>query len=299
MADKVKISVIIDNYIDIFLPAGGPVEYPFAGAGSRLLAEQGLSLGVEVWNAENVIRILYDFGRSANVFPHNAALLNIDLAHLDHLVLSHGHIDHYGALQLVLDNTERSPLYFHPAAGRKRYVQPPVGDMVGPWEIPAELFSRFESRITRNIGPLHIASDTILSGEIRRQTDFEVGMPNAFAEVGGLLVHDDIPDDQALFVDLQGRGIVVITGCCHAGVVNTVLHAQELFTGRPVYAVIGGFHLNAAKERQMKETVKFLRALNIHYLAGLHCTGYWAARRLMDEFHDQWIPGTVGAKIIL
>jgi len=171
--------------------------------------------------------------------------------------------------------------------------------MVGPWEIPAELIRRFETRVTFNTGPFRIASDTILSGEIRRQTDFEEGMPNAFAELGGLLVHDDIPDDQALMINLEGRGIVVITGCCHAGLVNTVLHAQELFPGRPVHAVIGGFHLNTAKERQMNETVNFLRTLDIRYLAALHCTGYWASRMLMDRFPDQWIPGTVGARISL
>ena len=300
MADRVDISVIVDNYIDIFLPPMGNVTYPFPGPASRLLAEQGLSLAVDVWNEGSVIRIIYDFGRSEEVFLHNASLLDINFNDLDYLVLSHGHVDHYGSLQHILTTTGKSRLFAHPeVSGRKRYMRLQNGDFAGPWELKAEILNEFKSRISLSANPSFIASDIIVSGEIERQTDFEKGMPNAFVEVGGDLTHDRIRDDQALFIDLEGRGIVLLTGCCHAGLVNTLLYALKILPGRPVYAVIGGFHLNNADEKQMNETIEYLRSLNIRYLAALHCTGYYAARRLMQAFHDQWIAGTVGAQITM
>jgi 7,8-dihydropterin-6-yl-methyl-4-(beta-D-ribofuranosyl)aminobenzene 5'-phosphate synthase len=300
MADKVTISVVVDNYIDIFLPPTDRVTYPFPGSGSRLLAEQGLSLAVDVWNRGSVTRILYDFGRNPEVCLHNAALLDIPLPDLDCLVLSHGHVDHYGALQSVFSKAERSRLFVHPdALDRKRYIQLKNKETVGPWEIASETLRPVDSRISVNAGPSFIAPDIVVSGEIERQTDFEKGMPNALVEVEGELVHDGLGDDQALFLDLDGRGIVVLTGCCHAGLVNTLLSAQKILPGRPVHAVIGGLHLNSADEWQMRETMGYLQELDIPYIAALHCTGYYAGRRLMERFPDRWIAGTVGARISL
>jgi len=300
MADKVTVSVVVDNYIDIFLPPTDRVTYPLPGSGSRLLAEQGLSLAAEVWNRGSVTRILYDFGRNPEVCLHNAALLDITLPDLDCLVLSHGHVDHYGALQKVLSKSERSRLFVHPdALDRKRYIRLKNKAVAGPWEVRSETLHPFDSRISIHAGPCFIAPDIVVSGEIERQTDFEPGMPNALVEVEDELVHDGLGDDQALFIDLEGRGIVVLTGCCHAGLVNTLLCAQKILPGRPVHAVIGGLHLNSADERQMRETMGYLQERNIRYLAALHCTGYYAGRRLMGRFPDRWIAGTVGARISL
>ncbi|MBN1102567.1 MAG: MBL fold metallo-hydrolase [Deltaproteobacteria bacterium] len=300
MADKVRVSVVVDNTIDIFLPPAEHVSYPLPGSGSRLLAEQGLSLAVEVWNGERVTRILYDFGRNADVCLFNAALLEIAVSDLDYLVLSHGHVDHYGALRHIIGEAEGSRLVVHPdALDRKRYILVEDKEVVGPWEVASETLRPFESRISVNTDPFFIAPDIAVSGEIERQTDFEEGMHNALVEVDGELVHDEIRDDQALFIDLDEGGIVVLTGCCHAGLVNTLLSAQKVLPGRPVHALIGGLHLNSAGERQMKETMGYLQELNLSCLAALHCTGYYAGRRLMERFRDPWIAGTVGARISL
>src|SRR5208337_3249549 len=129
VADRIEITVVVDNYIDIFLPPTTVAAYPAPGNGSRLLAEQGLSLWVEVSTGQRVTRVLYDFGRSENVFSHNARILGLDITRLDHLVLSHGHVDHYGALGRVMKETaDGCKLFVHPAAVTStRQFQLPAG----------------------------------------------------------------------------------------------------------------------------------------------------------------------------
>jgi len=230
---------------------------------------------------------------------HNAELLGLDFRKLDYLVLSHGHIDHYGCLLRVLDNTDdRCRLIVHPDAyGRKRFVRKPDGNYVGPWDIDARVLEQFASRLEPRANPSELGSGVHVSGEIARGTEFEPGMPNAFVEIDGELAHDEIPDDQSIFIELEGKGIVVLTGCCHAGVVNTLTYAQEMFPDQKVYALIGGLHLNSAEDEQMQRTIEYLSKSQIRYLSALHCTGYYAQRILMEKFRDRWIPNTVGTQI--
>ena len=124
MPERIEVTVLVDNYIDIFLPSTETAAYPVPGKGSMLWAEQGLSLWIEIWNQGKRYSLLYDFGRSEEVCLHNASLLGLDFSGLDFLVLSHGHIDHYGCLLHVLDKTkEACKLFFHPrACGRRRFV---------------------------------------------------------------------------------------------------------------------------------------------------------------------------------
>ena len=300
MADRVEITVLVDNYVDIFLSSTAHAKYPTPGKASRVWGEQGLSLWVEVWDRGKVLRILYDFGRSAQVLLHNARLLDIDITTADFVVLSHAHADHYGGLSRVLKMTADSCRFVvhRGACGIKRFVKH-EGSVVGPWGITKRLLKTFQPRVIMSDGLTALGYDTYVSGEIERQTDFEKGMPNAFLKERGALVHDRIADDQALFIELDPNRIVVVTGCAHAGVVNTLLHAQGLFPARTMYALVGGFHLNNADERQMGETVRYLRSLDVEYIAGLHCTGYHAQKAMMDQFKERWIPGTVGTRITL
>lgn len=301
MAERVQITSVVDNYIDIFVPSTGVASYPVPGRASQLWAEQGLSLLIEVSDKGRTKRILYDFGRSDQVLLRNAELLGLDYNQLDFLVLSHGHIDHYGCLLHVLKNTdERCKLFVHPKAyGRKRFVRQKDGTYVGPWDMDTKVSDQFGSRIEPRIDPSDLGFGVYVSGEIEKKTDFEPGMLNAFVEIDGELVHDEIPDDQSIFIELEGKGIVVLTGCCHAGVVNTLTYAQKMFPEQPVYALIGGLHLNSAEDEQMQKTIEYLSQLQIRYISALHCTGYYAQRILMQEFGDNWIPNTVGANITL
>jgi len=299
MAKKVEITTVVDNYIDIFIPSTAVASYPVPGRASQLWAEQGLSLWIEASDNDRTRRILYDFGRSEHVLLRNVELLGLDLRKLDYLVLSHGHLDHYGCLLRVLENTnDGCKLIVHPDAyGRKRFFLQKDGTYVGPWEIDSRVFDQFGSRLEPTSTPSDLGLGVHVSGEIEKKTEFEPGMPNAFVEVDGKLVHDQIPDDQSIFIELEGRGIVVLSGCCHAGVVNTLAYARKLFPGQPIYALIGGLHLNSASNEQMQKTVEYLSQSEIRYISGLHCTGYYAQRILMEQFRDCWLPNTVGATL--
>ena len=299
MAERVEITVLVDNSVDIFLPSSDIALYPVPGKTSQLWAEQGLSLWIEVSEGKKRKKILYDFGRSGQVLLHNTKILGLNPGELDFLVLSHGHIDHYGGLGKILRMTsEKCKLIVHPEAPRrKRYVRLKDGSYVGPWKMKGDLLKEFKSRIMTNTHSSDLGLGIHISGEIERKNDFEKGMPNAFMEVEKKLVHDGIEDDQSLFIELEGKGVIVLTGCCHAGVVNTLSSAQKMFPGQRIYALMGGFHLNNAEEIQMKKTLEFLLNLNLRYMSAMHCTGYYAQKVLMEEFRDRWIPSTVGAKI--
>lgn len=299
MPERVEVTVLVDNYIDIFLPPTKVAAYPVPGRGSMLWAEQGLSLWIEVWSRGEKYRLLYDFGRSEDVLLHNARLLGLDFSRLDFMVLSHGHIDHYGCLLPVLSKTKQQcRLFLHPKAyGRRRFVLRGDGIYAGPWEINKMVFDEFGSRIETNIVSTPVMPGVHLSGQIERTTGFEPGMPNAFVEIEGERVHDEIEDDQAIFVELGDDRLVVLTGCCHAGAVNTLKQAQNQFPKRKVSALLGGLHLNSAGEAQMEKTMEYILRAGIEHIAAFHCTGYHAQRILMENFRDQWIPVTVGAKM--
>jgi 7,8-dihydropterin-6-yl-methyl-4-(beta-D-ribofuranosyl)aminobenzene 5'-phosphate synthase len=301
MIKNVQVTTVVDNYIDIFIPSTEVANYPVPGRASQLWAEQGLSLWIEVFEEDQTKRILYDFGRSEHVLLRNAEFLGLDFRKLDYLVLSHGHIDHYGCLLPVLESTDdRCKLIVHPDAyGRKRFMRQTEGSYVGPWDIEKRVFDQFGSRVEPRANASDLGSGVHVSGEIERRADFEPGMPNAFVEIDGELVHDQISDDQSIFIELEGKGIVVLTGCCHAGVVNTLTCAQRMFPEQPVYALIGGLHLNNADDEQIRRTIEYLSKSQIRYISALHCTGYYAQRILMEKFRDRWLPNTVGAKITL
>jgi len=299
MPERIEITALVDNYVDMFMPSTKMAAYPVPGKESMLWAEQGLSLWIEVWNQGHRHGILYDFGRSEQVLLHNADLLGLDFSRLDSLVLSHGHVDHYGCLLPVFRKTrQKCRLFLHPkACGSRRFVKKIDGTYAGPWEIDQRVFDEFGSRIETGTARSTTMPGVHLSGQIERITDFEPGMPNAFVEVEGERIHDEIEDDQAIFIELGDDRLVVLTGCCHTGAVNTLEQARNQFPKRKVYALLGGLHLNSAGETQMEKTMEYISRAGIEYIAAFHCTGYYTQRTLMEKFRDQWIPATVGAKM--
>jgi len=299
MADRCEITIIVDNYVDIFLPSTDMVAYPVPGKGSRLWAEQGLSMLVEAFEGDRTVRVLYDFGRSPEVMPHNMELLGVDPGQVDYLVLSHGHVDHFCNLAGMLEATPgRSRLVLHPRAyGRERFIRTGESTYAGPWIIEEELIRTFEERTVRSAAPTDLGCGVRVSGQIERTVSYEKGMPNAFVATADGMVHDDIIDDQSIFVELDGCGIIILTGCCHAGLVNTMRAAEKQFPGDRIHAVVGGLHLNNAGEPQLVGTIGELRRRDVQWICAMHCTGYHAGRRLMEGFGGRWIPGTVGAKI--
>jgi len=259
--------------------------------GHGLLAEHGLALWIELGSR----RILFDTGQTG-ILCHNADRLGVPLATPDAIVISHGHYDHTGGLPSVLGRARRPKVFVHPAALRNKFARSATGTgrHIG---MPAEALDALQSKadITPTEAPVEIGGGLFVTGPIPRLTDFEdTGGP--FYEDRDGLRADNLIDDQAAFLDTPA-GVVVILGCAHAGIVNTLRYVRELLPARPIHTVIGGTHLATADETRMARTVDALREFDLQRLLPLHCTGFAAAARLWREFPGRVSTGPVGKRL--
>lgn len=259
-----------------------------------LLAEHGLSF----WIKLDSTCILFDAGQT-NVIRGNAELLGIALDSADMIVLSHGHYDHTGGLDAVLqNNTKKIKVFAHPEAFADKYSCAPHGparDIGIP--VQSRLALRKFADIIPTESPVEIAEGVFVTGQVPRISDYEdVGGP--YFKDKGCHQPDDLVDDQAIFFDAPA-GIVVILGCAHAGIVNTLRYVMQLVPGRPIHTVIGGTHLVNADESRMDRTVAALRAFDISRMMPIHCTGFAAAARLWNDFPGRVSIIPVGTKVEL
>ena len=307
--NRVEILTLIDNYVDVLLESTDIVTRPPLSKGKQiptdtLLAEHGLSLLVTVYQDKNKHSIILDAGYTEVGLMHNLEGLEVDLGSIEAVVLSHGHMDHTGALYAILDTMPRQmPLVVHPHAflshryfkidnNRKlRFPQTLIRSKLK--DLGVEILDRKK--------PTLLADDTILvTGEVERVTSFEKGMPNAIMEQDGKLVKDPIADDQSLVILLKGKGLVVISGCAHSGIINTILCSRNLTGAEKVHAVLGGFHLSgSAFEPIIGETVLELKKFSPEVLVPMHCTGWKAIQRFSNEFPASFILNSVGSHFVL
>jgi 7,8-dihydropterin-6-yl-methyl-4-(beta-D-ribofuranosyl)aminobenzene 5'-phosphate synthase len=155
--------------------------------------------------------------------------------------------------------------------------------------------------IVENKNAILLADDGVMvTGEVERTTGFEKGLPGAFLETDGKMKRDPISDDQALVVNLKGKGLVVISGCSHSGIINTILHAQKLTGLTKVHALLGGFHLTGpAFEPIIEKTMSELKNVAPEVIVPMHCTGWKAIQRLSQEFPSAFVLNSVGSRINL
>jgi len=259
-------------------------------AGPGVLAEHGLSLHVDADGRT----FLFDAGASG-VFMGNAARLGIDLSQPAPVVLSHGHYDHTGGLAALLSAWGGREVIGHPevlAAKFSRQRSRPARAIGSPQS--KRQLSRLGATFKLSAEPQQIAPGVVTTGVIPRTTDFE-HIPSHFAvRRGRNLARDSFDDEQAVVVRTR-RGLVVILGCAHRGLINTVRRAIELTGDGRVRAVIGGTHLAAAARPQMESTIHELRALEVGRLVACHCTGFGPAAELRSVFGESFSPGGVGA----
>lgn len=308
-ADRVEILTLIDNYIDLLLPATDIVTRPpLAKEGQiladTLLAEHGLSLLITVYQGEAKHTILLDTGYTKVGLLHNMERLGINAGNIEAIVISHGHMDHTGSLYAILDKIpERIPLVLHPGAFvHPRYTRAPDGAMrLWPQTLVKDDLARQNVDIVESTAPTLIAENMIMvTGGVERTTAFEKGMPNALLEKDGEYVQDPISEDQALVVNLKGKGLVVISGCAHAGIVNTVEYAKELTGQDSIHAVLGGFHLTGPFfEKIHDETIKELKKMEPAVIMPMHCTGWKAVQKFQKEFASNFVLNSVGSKLTL
>jgi 7,8-dihydropterin-6-yl-methyl-4-(beta-D-ribofuranosyl)aminobenzene 5'-phosphate synthase len=307
--DRIEVLTLMDNYADVLLRNSKVVRRADHSGGGEvfrdtLVAEHGLSLLVTACEGDQRHAVLFDTGYSAIGVPHNIEHLGVDLNGIEAVALSHGHMDHLGSLYVLLEKMVKPmPVLVHPHAFTSpRYVTRKDGTRD---RFPAILRrGEIEKRgglIRETAGPTLICDDMILvSGEVERTTSFEKGMPHALVERGGNLEKDPMLDDQALFACLKGGGLVVVGGCSHAGIVNTVLYGKKLTGAQTVHSVVGGFHLGGPLfEPIIGETIEALKALGPKVLVPMHCTGWNAVHRFHETFRSACVLNSVGCSLTL
>jgi len=243
-----------------------------------------------------------DAGVTPISLPHNAKILKKNLDVVESVILSHGHFDHFGGLiEFLKLSPTRMPLVLHSDAFSERRINIP-GVGISPLPGLNEAKLREAGAIIRKISkPSTIASDTILvSGEVERVTPFEKGFPMAEARINDQWVPDPFKDDLGIAVYIKNKGLVVVSGCAHAGIVNTVKHFQKITRTSRVHAVMGGFHLTGPLfDPIIEPTINELRKINPDIIVPMHCTGWKAISQFAEEMPQQFILNSVGTTYTL
>lgn len=316
--DTVTVTTLMDNVSDVFMPDQGPARRPSpvlpkrwpvatmeeGDAPEQLIAEHGFSVLVTFTKHGRDHRILFDAGTSPDGVVENMRRLDIDPSEIEVIVCSHGHFDHTTGLDGLIRRLGRAnlPVLIHPHFWRRRRVVLPGHD---PLEIPttsrrALIDAGFD--VVEERQPSFLFERSVLvTGEVARTTGYEPGFPAQQAWGDGRWDPDPLVlDDQALIVDVKDKGLLVLTGCGHAGVVNICRYAQRLTSDRSLYAVIGGFHLNGPLfEPLIPRVLDDLAAMAPSVVVPAHCTGWRAQHAMGARFAEAFIPNSVGTRFEL
>src|SRR5437764_2400711 len=300
--DGVEITTIMDNALDLIMTPT-PLARRFTPQHhggftvDQLRAEHGVSLLITVIDAGKRSTFLFDTGVTPDGALHNLGILGIDLGSISAIVLSHGHTDHTHGLDGFLDKLgkRRMPILLHPDAFLKRrlvYNDNSILDLPPPSLHDLER-EGIELLVER--GPSFLINGKLLvTGQIERTTDFEQGLKNQQAEADGTWQPDPwVYDDQAIVIHIRNKGLVVATGCGHAGVINILRQARAQTGVEHIYALLGGFHLSGMLfEPIIPQTVEALQKINPAVVVPAHCTGWHATQRIAQMMPDAFTPNS-------
>jgi 7,8-dihydropterin-6-yl-methyl-4-(beta-D-ribofuranosyl)aminobenzene 5'-phosphate synthase len=305
--DRVEILTLQDNYIEITAMDNNEIiRRASALAGGELnnsiQAEHGYSAIVKTTKDGRTRTLLFDFGFSEEGAAYNARLLNVDPKAIEQMALSHGHMDHFGGFHEMVKMIGKKgiELVVHPRAFKQnRYLR--FGETLKA-HFPKFTKSEVEKagvKVIETADPYPLLDgDVLFLGEIKRKTDFEKGFPIAFFEKDGVEALDPIEDDTAIAMQVKGRGLVVLSGCAHSGIVNTVTHAQEVTGISDVYVVMGGFHLSGPMfEPIIGRTTEELKKIKPTYVIPCHCTGRKAIMHMEKEMPENFLLNMSGTTL--
>jgi 7,8-dihydropterin-6-yl-methyl-4-(beta-D-ribofuranosyl)aminobenzene 5'-phosphate synthase len=316
--DSLTITTLVDNMTDLLLLDQGLAKRPplacsaYPSVSARFLedgmapdllrAEHGFSCLVTMEKAGRTTRILFDAGVTPDGLVENMRRLDISRRDIDIIVLSHGHWDHTTGMDGLVSElrSPNVPVLIHPDFWSRRRIALPGRD---PIELPSTSRGALEGagfQVIEQQQPSFLLDGSLLvTGEVDRTTDFEQGFPvhEAYRDARW---HPDplILDDQALVTSVGGRGLVILTGCGHSGIVNIVRYARKLTGEDKIHAVVGGFHLSGPWfERVISPTCDALADFAPDYLVPTHCTGFRAIHAIASRFPDAFIQNSVGTRL--
>ncbi len=303
----------------------GTVIHPHSN-GSKYLAEHGLAMSIEIKQGEEIKKYLLDAGGPKNSIISNAESMGIDFKDYDKLILSHGHIDHYGGLMTVLPRLkEGCELILTPNSyNQNTILVPKSGQGFYSPEILTEKFRELQKqdvfiysiklpslnkniienlveqnnlKIIENSQPIKLSSGITTSGEIEIFDDNELTKGMYLMKSRNEFEKNTFRDEISIYINVKDKGLVVITGCGHTGIVNTIKHGQKLTGINKIYAIIGGFHKEWEETEDIEESVRFIEDLNPEITCGMHCTGF-KFNKIMSR-HPSHTFGVVGTEFHL
>ena len=300
--DKLTIWVLADNYYDTNRREGKITKRYRVVPGKSIHAEHGLSYYVETVINGKASACMFDYGLDPLGVMNNITLLGLDIGKTGAFSLSHGHYDHFtGAISILKQNhsriARRTPFYVGEEAFNHRYSLRPgrtEHDDIG--QLNREEIEALGLKVVEVKNAMQIIPGAYFSGNIERVTAYEKVAPTYLIKRGEKLERDDFPGEQALFFNVKGKGLVLLSGCAHVGIVNAVKHAQKVSGTGKIHAVMGGFHLINAKPEVIQNTVADIKAMKPEYIVPTHCTGFEAMVSFSREMPNEFILNTAGTK---
>jgi len=305
--DKVEIITLQDNYIELTAQDNSAIISRAIAVrdgviNNSIQAEHGFSTIVKTTKGGATRSMLFDFGFSPGGAAYNARALNIPMQEVEAMALSHGHSDHTGSIGELtrMIGREGIPLVLHPTAFiYPRYLKPiPDFKIYFPRLVREDLVAEGINVVaTKDPYPL-LDNQVLFLGEIERTTDFEKGFPIAYREEEGKEIWDPIEDDTAIVMNLKGKGLIVLSGCSHSGIVNTVAYAKKVTGIDQVHVIMGGFHLSGPLfEPIIAQTTEELKIFHTSYVVPCHCTGRNAIMHMEREMPDEFILNMSGTTL--
>jgi len=317
--ENVEITVLVDNRADLMLKSTETVK---RFTDKPLLAEHGFSALVDLKPAG--VRILWDAGVTRIALLENAERMKIDLSTIDKIALSHGHHDHYAAMTDVVEKIavrpsfrewdanssveeieiwakgRPVPLISHPHVFRERWkISERTGKKYGPLLVPREAWEAAGANLILSEVPFQLGPGCWTTGAVPRLSSESVGIPTNLAyRKGDEFIPDYLEDDQAIVINVRDKGLIVLSGCAHSGIVNTTNYAREISGVDNVWAIIGGYHLGRADAEDIQYAVDEIKKLKPEVVVPMHCTGFEAIKEFAAQMPEAFVVGSVGMKCL-
>jgi 7,8-dihydropterin-6-yl-methyl-4-(beta-D-ribofuranosyl)aminobenzene 5'-phosphate synthase len=318
-ASQASITILVDNRADLIVKATEEIKY---FTKQPLIAEHGFAAIVDL--PDEHLRILWDAGLTPLVLIENMKRMEIDPASIRIVAISHGHDDHTAGLADLLRWVDRRPqpkewgeavnmqeiriwtemsrlsVIAISAAFRERWFVDKEGKKFGPMQPPNRLeWEALGAEVILSDTPYALGRGCWTTGSVPRLSFEKSGRSaSLFYRQDDEFICDDIEDDQALVMNIKNKGLVILSGCAHSGIINTIEHARRISGIERIWAIIGGFHLALADEKELQETIDALKKYMPTLIVPSHCTGFRAQCRLAQELEEAFVPGVVGANYL-